>query len=125
MTLHNLDEYFRSFLQLDLYKNDPSLNGIQVQNSDPKNKKINKVAFAVDACKETIEAAANENADLLFVHHGFFWGSSLPIIENHYERVELLIKNDIALFACHIPLDSNIECGNNYCLARKLNLRNI
>ena len=70
MTLVELDEYFRSFLKMDDFYGDPSQNGIQVQNGNPCEKQINKVAFAVDACQETISKAAKEGAGLLFVHHG-------------------------------------------------------
>ena len=43
---------------------DPSRNGVQVQNSQPDIKQIKKVAFAVDACQETIDKAVAENAEL-------------------------------------------------------------
>ena len=59
------------------------MNGIQVQNSAPDRKQIKKAAFAVDACLETIEKAAEQNADILFVHHGLFWGSAIPLTGSH------------------------------------------
>ena len=52
MTLHQLDEYFRRFLNMEHYRGDPSLNGIQVENRQPEEKEIRKVAFAVDACHQ-------------------------------------------------------------------------
>ena len=118
MTLNEFDIWADSFLKRANYAADISMNGIQVQNSDPNGKQIKKVAFAVDACLETIEKAAAENADILFVHHGLFWGSPLSVAGTHYKRIKALLDADMALYASHIPLDANIECGNNYGLAR-------
>ena len=125
MTLHQLDDYFRSFLNMEHYRGDPSLNGIQVENSQPEGKEISKVAFAVDACQETISRAAAAGADLLFVHHGFFWGQCQTITGAHYQRIRQLLEKDMALYACHIPLDANELVGNNYGLARRLELQDL
>ncbi len=125
MTLETLDIYFRSFLNLEDYSNDPSKNGIQVENSDMKNKPIKKIAFAVDACKETIEKAADCGANVLFVHHGLFWGHEQTITGTHFDRIKTLIENDIALYACHIPLDANENVGNNYGIAKKMGLKKL
>lgn len=125
MTLTELDLYFRSFLKLEDYKSDPSKNGIQIQNSEPNKKQITKVAFAVDACEETALSAIKAGAQLLFVHHGLFWGGCDIIVGNIYKRYSAFIKNDLALFACHIPLDANNPCGNNYGLAKRIGLKNL
>lgn len=124
MTLNELDKYFRSFLKIEDYMADVSKNGIQIQNSAPDSREIKKIAFAVDAVAETANKAAELGADLLFVHHGLFWGGCEPIIDSHYQRVAPFIKNDMALYACHIPLDANNPYGNNYGLASRLNLQN-
>lgn len=121
-TLQKLDHYFRSFLNIDAYKGDPSLNGIQVERT---NEEIKKIAFAVDACQETIRRAALARADVLFVHHGFFWGQCQTITGTHYERIRLLLESNMALYACHIPLDANELVGNNYGLARRLELEDL
>ena len=125
MTLQQLDEYFRSFLNLEQYKGDPSLNGIQVENRDPAGTEITKVAFAVDACQETIQRAAAAGAQVLFVHHGFFWGQCQTITGAHGKRIRTLFDNDMALYACHIPLDANSLVGNNYGLAQRLELESL
>ncbi len=125
MTLTDLDEYFRSFLNFELYAKDPSKNGIQVQNAKPQTDTIHTVAFAVDACIETIEKAVESKAQVLVVHHGLFWGHEQTIISGHYNRLKTLIENNIALYACHIPLDANSEVGNNYGLARQIGLQNL
>ncbi|MCQ2591168.1 MAG: Nif3-like dinuclear metal center hexameric protein [Treponema sp.] len=125
MTLTELDNYFNSFLKKEDYSGDISLNGIQISNSDPDGKEIKKVAFAVDACEATAKIAAELGADVLFVHHGLFWGACQTITGSLYKRVAALIKNDIALCAYHIPLDANNPYGNNYGLANRIGLKNL
>ena len=44
MTLNELDKYFRSFLKIEDFAADPSMNGIQIQNANPAEKEIKKVA---------------------------------------------------------------------------------
>ena len=122
MTLNQIDEYFRSFLKIEEYPADILQNGIQIENSSPEKKEIQKIAFAVDACEQTALEAAKEGADLLFVHHGLFWGHEKTITGCHYKRIAAFIKNDLALYACHIPLDANETVGNNFGLAFKLGL---
>jgi dinuclear metal center protein, YbgI/SA1388 family len=123
MTLIELDKYFNSFLHREDFSFDPSQNGIQIQNSDPANKQIKKVAFAVDACKDTAEAAISQGAQLLFVHHGLFWDNVDRLVDQQYKRVAPFIKGDLALYASHIPLDANPLVGNNYGLAKRLSLK--
>ncbi len=125
MTLTEFDLYFNSFLRKENFSQDPSQNGIQIMNSAPNTKKITKVAFAVDACVETAKKAAAAGAQLLFVHHGIFWGKSELVTGVHYHRISEFLKNDIALYASHIPLDANQDVGNNYGLARRIGLGNL
>lgn len=125
MTLNELDKYFRSFLKIEDFAADPSMNGIQIQNANPAEKEIKKVAFAVDACEATALAAVEQGADVLFVHHGLFWGFSEPITGAFYKKISAFVKNDLALYACHIPLDANNPYGNNYGLANRIGLKNL
>ncbi|MDR3317679.1 MAG: Nif3-like dinuclear metal center hexameric protein [Puniceicoccales bacterium] len=98
-----------------------AFNGLQFQNSGV----IHKIAAAVDGNLESIERAAEVGADLLFVHHGIFWGHHTPIIKNTYKKYKALIGNDIALYSCHLPLDAHLEIGNNAIIAQKLGLTHI
>ena len=124
MTLIEFDNFINSFLRKEDFSNDISLNGIQIQNSDPCGKQIKKVAFAVDACEATALEASKQGADVLFVHHGLFWGHCQTITGNFYKRIGAFIKNDLALCAYHIPLDANNPYGNNFGLAARLGLKN-
>lgn len=122
MTLNELDAYLNDFLKKEDFPGDPSRNGIQIQNSEPGKQQITKVAFAVDACEATAEAAAAAGAQVLVVHHGLFWGACQTLTGVFYKRAASFIKNDLALIAYHLPLDANNPYGNNYGLAAALGL---
>ena len=107
-------------LEVEAYRGkDISLNGLQAAASE---KSVKKAAFAVDACMESIRRAADAGADILIVHHGFFWGAPLAITGAHYSRVKALLDADMALYAAHIPLDAHPEIGHNACIARAIGL---
>lgn len=121
MRLYELDEYFKNLMEIDSYSGiDMSLNGVQVGEL---NAEIKLVAFAVDACMETFKRAVDAGADLLFVHHGIFWGKDIRVVKSHYERIRFLITNNCALYAAHLPLDVHPEFGNNAALAALLGVK--
>jgi dinuclear metal center YbgI/SA1388 family protein len=123
MLLTELDQYFRGHLAIDeMARIDPSMNGVQVGRSATP---ISKVAFAVDACLETLERAHEQGAQVLVVHHGIFWGKEQAITGHHYRRIHSLLQNDLALYAIHLPLDKHPDLGNNIQMARKLKLSKI
>ncbi len=123
MDLDELDLWCRSFLEIESFgKLDDSLNGVQVGRSGEP---IRRAAFAVDACAETFRRAEEEGAQVLFVHHGLFWGRPARIEGVLMERIRFLLERDIALYACHLPLDAHPEYGNNAVLARMLGLVDI
>ncbi|MBN2416301.1 Nif3-like dinuclear metal center hexameric protein [bacterium] len=88
---------------------DAGLNGLQVANSGS----VTKIATAVDASVESILKAAALKADMLFVHHGLFWGKPVPVTGALYKRMALLMRHDMALYAAHLPLDQHPVLGNN------------
>lgn len=98
---------------------DYSDNGLQVEGAD----EVRRLAFAVDACQETIEGAIGSGAQMLIVHHGLFWGKPLRIVGPHRRRVKALLDGDCSLYAVHLPLDRHPEVGNNAQLARLLGLK--
>jgi dinuclear metal center YbgI/SA1388 family protein len=115
MHIKELINYLDTYLQLADFV-DNSQNGLQVQGHE----EIFRLAAAVDACQETIDAAAAMNIDFLLVHHGLFWDKSEKIIGAHYHRVKKLIEAGINLYCAHLPLDAHHEVGNNAVLARRL-----
>jgi len=123
MTTKDLDRWFETTLTPERYAgSDPSVNGIQVDNDGSD---VRLVAFAVDACLETVERAIQAGAGLLFVHHGLFWGRSEPIRGRHYRVVRRMIEGNLALYASHLPVDAHPECGNNSGLAARLGLEEL
>ena len=123
MTTAKLDEFIRSFLDIDGFTSaDNSLNGIQVDNDGSP---VNKIAFGVDAALETFKQAAAVGAGMLFVHHGLFWGESLRLAGNLRQRIKFLFDHNICLYAVHLPLDQHPRFGNNAVLAELLGLENI
>jgi dinuclear metal center YbgI/SA1388 family protein len=123
MILEEFDALIRKILSLDEFSgSDMALNGLQVANGSAT---VEKVAFAVDACLESIRRAAEWKADLLFVHHGLFWGKPLAVTGGHYQRLRALIETNLALYAVHLPLDMHPELGNNAGLARRIGLQQL
>lgn len=121
MDIRGFDAWCRSFLGIDdLTGKDDSLNGVQVGRGDGP---VTHVAFAVDACAESIARAAQAGCQVLFVHHGLFWGAPVRLEGALLDRIRLLLKHDLALYACHLPLDMHPEVGNNAVLADLLQLR--
>ncbi|MDR0623414.1 MAG: Nif3-like dinuclear metal center hexameric protein [Treponema sp.] len=118
-----LDIFFRSLLDIEGFSGiDSSLNGIQVDNDGTV---IQNIAFGVDASLETFQRAAGAGADLLFVHHGLFWGSLVRIAGNLRRRIQFLLDHNMALYAVHLPLDQHPRLGNNAGLAELLGLQHI
>jgi len=95
-----------------------ALNGLQVANSGT----VRKVAASVDFSLRSVKAAITADADLLLVHHGMFWGGLRRIAGVTYERIKLLLDNDVAVYASHLPLDKHADFGNNRLLAGELGL---
>jgi dinuclear metal center YbgI/SA1388 family protein len=95
-----------------------ALNGVQVEHRGP----VIKVAAAVDVSMRVIRAAIADQANLLLVHHGLFWGGLSRLAGPLYERVHLLIAHDIALYSAHLPLDAHKQFGNSVLLAHEMGL---
>lgn len=112
----NLLNELDSLLKANLYK-DSSKNGLQV---DSTKQDIKKIWYAVDANSYIFDMAIAENVDLLIVHHWIFWWDDEPIVWVNYNRISKLIKNDIALYASHIPLDAHPVVWNNYWLINNI-----
>ncbi len=123
MKIKDFDNWIKNILNIDeMVRMDSSLNGLQVGLYEGS---LKKIAFAVDASLESFERAIQLNADMLFVHHGLYWGRVIPINGAFYRRMEMLIKNNLSLYAAHLPLDLNSEFGNNAGLCKILGLKNV
>jgi len=100
---------------------DGAVNGLQVENS----RSVSKIAAAVDASLATIKLAIAAKADLLIVHHGLFWSSTVPWTGQRHEMLRLLVENNLAVYSSHLPLDAHPQLGNNAQLCAALDLKNL
>lgn len=125
MLLSEIDGYFRGLMRIDeLSRTDISMNGIQISagDGDPSVVNVKKAAFAVDACMETFARAVEQGADMLFVHHGLFWGKAVQVCGAHFRRLKYLIENNLVLYASHLPLDMHPQFGNNAGICASLGI---
>lgn len=96
---------------------DYSPNGLQVEGRE----QIRRIVTGVTACQALLDAALVEEADAVLVHHGYFWrGEDERIRGIKRQRLQTLLRNDLNLFAYHLPLDAHPQMGNNATLAKLL-----
>jgi dinuclear metal center YbgI/SA1388 family protein len=98
-----------------------ALNGLQVENSG----NLRRIGAAVDASSRVFRAAAENEVDLLLVHHGLFWPGLQAITGPVRRQLGLLLEHDIALYSAHLPLDVHPVVGNNAQLAAALGLTDL
>lgn len=91
-------------------------NGLQVEGRN----EVHRIVSGVTASQALIDAAVAADADLLLVHHGYFWrGEPAPLVGMKGRRIKALMQAEVSLLAYHLPLDAHAELGNN----RQLGLR--
>jgi dinuclear metal center YbgI/SA1388 family protein len=94
-------------------------NGLQVEGRQH----VRRIVTGVTASAALIDAAIDRQADVLLVHHGYFWKGEDPRITGmKRQRLNKLLAHDISLVAYHLPLDAHPELGNNARLAKELGL---
>lgn len=119
MKLGELLDYTGQLLQVDRYR-DYCPNGLQVEGRA----EIGSIVSGVTASQALLEAAQIAGADLLLVHHGYFWrGEDARVTGIRRARLKFLLQHDLNLAAYHLPLDAHPELGNNAQLACRLGLQ--
>lgn len=119
--LHEIIQWCDQTLKAAEFK-DYAPNGLQIEGST----EVKRIVCAVTASEDAIDAAIAQNADLLLVHHGYFWkGEPYPITGMRGNRIKKLIQNNISLVAYHLPLDAHPSLGNNVAIAEKLGLHHL
>jgi dinuclear metal center YbgI/SA1388 family protein len=114
MRLSELCDFCDDYLQVGDF-DDYCPNGLQVEVTS----EVNRIVCGVTASQALIDAAIEQGADTLLVHHGYFWkGEPQPIRGIKGQRIRSLIRNGVNLLAYHLPLDAHPEVGNNVQLAR-------
>ncbi|KKD59420.1 metal-binding protein [Grimontia sp. AD028] len=118
MNNYQLESLLNDFLKPFAIK-DYCPNGMQVEGKT----EVKKIVTGVTASQALIDAAIEQGADALLVHHGYFWrGESEPLKGMKFKRIKALIENGINLYAYHLPLDVHPEVGNNAQLAKLLGI---
>ncbi len=90
------------------------------------NSEVEKIFVCLDVGEEVIKSAKNFGAQLIISHHPLIFHAiknirtDLPL----GRKIEMLIKNDLAVFSAHTNLDSAIG-GVNDVLAEKIGLTEI
>jgi dinuclear metal center YbgI/SA1388 family protein len=113
--LQDIVRYCNQFLDIDSF-DDYCPNGLQVEGSA----EVRNIVSGVTASQALIDAAVDTAADMLLVHHGYFWrGEPAALVGMKGRRVRSLMGAEISLLAYHLPLDAHPELGNN----RQLGLR--
>lgn len=119
MKLEKIVKYLDSELALSAFAKDISNNGLQIEACS----EVKKIVFGVDGCFELFEAAAEEKADLIIVHHGISWGGNPRRFSGYTaKRLSLMFEHNISLYAAHLPLDAHPVLGNNAQLCQMLNI---
>ncbi|MBH8580325.1 Nif3-like dinuclear metal center hexameric protein [Bisbaumannia pacifica] len=99
---------------------DYTVNGLQVAGRE----RVTRVMSGVTACQALLDEAVAWGADLLLVHHGYFWKNEpVAITGIKQRRLKTLLGHDISLLAYHLPLDAHLTLGNNARLGERLGLR--
>ena len=92
-------------------------NGLQVEGRG----QVQRIVSGVTASQALLDAAVELQADLVLVHHGYFWKNEDPrVVGIKQRRLKTLLQHDISLLAYHLPLDVHPQVGNNVQLARRL-----
>lgn len=116
ITAPELLKWLDQYLNAAQFK-DYSPNGLQVEGSST----IKHIVTGVTASQALLEAAVEQGADTVLVHHGWFWKNEDPCIRGmKKERLAFTLKHNLNLFAYHLPLDAHPVVGNNTQLAKVL-----
>ncbi len=112
-------DYCNNLLAPQEFK-DYAPNGLQVEGKPA----ISKLVTGVTASQALIDAAIEASADMILVHHGYFWANENPcIVGMKQRRIKALLTHDINLVGYHLPLDVHETLGNNAQLAKQLGIQ--
>lgn len=118
MKIKELLDYTGQLLQVARFR-DYCPNGLQVEGKSD----VFKIVTGVTASMALIEAAIAAEADMVIVHHGYFWkNEDARVIGMKRARLKRLLDSDMNLVAYHLPLDAHQSLGNNVQLALQLGI---
>lgn len=109
------------WLEPDKFK-DYCPNGLQVEGRSD----VRRIATGVTACQAFLDQAVAAGADMVLVHHGYFWRGEDPRIRGiRRRRLATLFAHEINLVAYHLPLDAHPVMGNNAQLGEVLGFEQV
>lgn len=112
--INELTDYTGQILQSERFR-DYCPNGLQVEGRS----EVRKIISGVTASMALLEAAHAANADMVLVHHGYFWrNEDARVVGIKRARLKFLLEHEMNLVAYHLPLDAHAEFGNNAQLGR-------
>lgn len=118
MNIKELIDYTGQILEVERFR-DYCPNGLQVEGRQ----QVRSIVTGVTASMALLESAREAGADMVLVHHGYFWRNEDPrVVGIKHKRLRFLLTHEINLAAYHLPLDAHPELGNNAQLARLLGL---
>ncbi|WP_145576455.1 type 2 GTP cyclohydrolase I [Yersinia mollaretii] len=95
-------------------------NGLQVEGRV----EVKRIVTGVTASQALLDAAVEQQADAILVHHGYFWKNEPAVVRGmKRNRLKTLLTHDINLYGYHLPLDAHAELGNNAQLAKLFGIR--
>lgn len=96
--------------------------GLQIGND---NDTVTKILLTIDVTEAVIQEAIDNNADLIISHHPLIFNPVKQINNNSDvgRCIQLAIKNNIAIYACHTNIDS-VQNGVNKKICDKIGLQN-
>lgn len=118
MNIKELLDYTGQILEVERFR-DYCPNGLQVEGRAD----VKKIITGVTASMALLQAAQLADADMVMVHHGYFWRNEDPrIVGIKQKRIGFLLEHQMSLAAYHLPLDVHPEFGNNVQLGRLLDI---
>ena len=118
MNLYTLETYLNTLLNVSKFR-DYAPNGLQVEGRA----EVRRIVTGVTASQALLDAALEYEADVVLVHHGYFWKGEAPVIRGmKKQRLATLLKHDMSLLGYHLPLDAHPLLGNNAQLATLLGI---
>ena len=87
---------------------------------------LTSALISLDITEEVVREAIDTGANLIIAHHPIIFSGLKKLTGSNYvERtVQMAIKHDVALYACHTNLD-NMDFGVNRRIADRLGLKNV
>ncbi len=111
-----LEKHLASTLDINRFR-DYCPNGMQVEGRA----QVSCIVSGVTASQALLDAAVERGADMVLVHHGYFWrGEDARIVGTRQRRIRTLLAHELNLFAYHLPLDAHPVMGNNAQLGKRL-----